>query len=123
MKKVVLIILAVMVHSAFAQLDPSSTRKYTMETIGHHDDECTGVFINKANTMMATSSMDETIKLWDLNTLKEIRTLTGHRGTVYNISFNWNDSLIASGSADRTIPSGTSIPGSACTFCGDTARK
>src|SRR5690349_2448813 len=96
-------LVVIAVQSGFAQLDPSSVRKYELRKIGQHDDECLGVFINKDNTVMATCSMDETIKLWDLGTLKEKFTLRGHRGSVYNISFNRDDRMIASGSADRTV--------------------
>lgn len=71
--------------------------------IGRHADECLGVFVNDENTMVASGSLDETIKLWSLPEGKEIKTLVGHLGAVNNISFSGNDSLLASASSDLTV--------------------
>jgi len=73
--------------STFAQDNLS----YQMKIVGKHDDEVLGVFVNEANTMVATCSLDETIKLWSLPDGKELRTLRGHLGQVNNVSFSGND--------------------------------
>lgn len=80
-----------------------SADKYTMKTIGNHEDEVLGVFVNSNNTMMASCSVDETIKLWSLPDGKELKTFRGHLGEVNNISFSGNDKLLASGSTDQTV--------------------
>lgn len=76
---------------------------YTMTTVGKHNDEVLAVYVNEENTKFATSSLDETIKIWSLPDGKELNTLKGHLGAVYNISFSGNDQLLASGSEDMTV--------------------
>ena len=87
-----------MATSAYAQ-----ERSYTTRIVGTHADEVLGVFVNDANSMVATCSLDETIKLWSLPDGKEVNTLTGHTAQVNNLSFNGDDSKIVSGSNDRTV--------------------
>lgn len=76
---------------------------YTVKTIGQHDDEVLGVFVNWNNTMFASCSVDETVKLWSLPDGKLIRTLVGHLGEVNNVSFSGNDKWLATGSTDHTV--------------------
>jgi len=52
---------------------------------------------------LASRSGDNTIKLWNPETGKEIRTLKGHAGVVWSISFNLDGKTLASSSADKTI--------------------
>jgi WD40 repeat protein len=52
---------------------------------------------------LATGSYDRTIKLWNVETGQEIRTLTGHNGSVYTVSFSNDGKTLATGSWDSTI--------------------
>ena len=58
-------------------------------------------FLNE--NMIASGSADGAIHLWDVSTGRITRTLTGHTGRVYNISFSPDGSTIASASFDDTI--------------------
>ncbi|KAL8920603.1 MAG: hypothetical protein Q9172_004430 [Xanthocarpia lactea] len=51
--------------------------------------------------VLATGSYDATIKIWDLETCEEIRTLKGHESGIRCLQFD--DSKLISGSIDRTI--------------------
>ncbi|KAF9696573.1 hypothetical protein EKO04_005439 [Ascochyta lentis] len=50
---------------------------------------------------LITGSYDATIKVWDIKTGKEIRTLTGHSAGIRCLQFD--DSKLITGSLDRTI--------------------
>ena len=55
-----------------------------------------------SNTI-ATGSYDQTIKLWNRQGGKELRTLAGHNGCVYDLAFRADGRVLASASADRTV--------------------
>jgi WD40 repeat protein len=39
---------------------------------------------------MATASLDKTVKLWNITTFREIKTLTGHTEAIWGVSFSPN---------------------------------
>ncbi|MEH2411600.1 WD40 repeat domain-containing protein [Nostoc sp.] len=53
--------------------------------------------------LLASGSDDKTVKLWDLQAMREIQTLTGHRGPVRQVAFHNKGDVLASASFDRTI--------------------
>ncbi len=53
--------------------------------------------------ILASASGDKTIKLWNINTGKVIRTLWGHEAVVRSIAFTADGQILASGSEDGTI--------------------
>lgn len=53
-------------------------------------------FSTNGNTL-ATSGVDNLVKLWDVKSHKKLRTLIGHTGWVTALSFSIDDSTVASG--------------------------
>lgn len=52
---------------------------------------------------LLSGSGDKTIKLWDLHTKKLIKTFEGHRGLIFNITFNQDGTEFLSASWDATV--------------------
>jgi uncharacterized caspase-like protein len=53
--------------------------------------------------MIASGSFDNTIKLWDAATCKQLRSLEGHTGHVLSVAFSPDGKWIASGGGDGTM--------------------
>lgn len=52
---------------------------------------------------LATGSCDKFIKLWNTTTMKEIFTLSGHKGDIWSLDFNHNSKLLASAGEDKSL--------------------
>ncbi|NJM20964.1 MAG: PQQ-binding-like beta-propeller repeat protein [Richelia sp. SM1_7_0] len=72
-------------------------------TLGGHANWVNAVSFSPNGKMLASASSDNTVKLWNSETGKEIRTLTGHIKVVQGVSFSPNGKMLVSVSSDRTI--------------------
>jgi len=54
-------------------------------------------------SLLASGSVDNTIKLWDVESRQLVATLTGHASYVNSVAFSPDGSLLASGSYDKSI--------------------
>ena len=61
------------------------------------------MFFNVQGNLLASSSGDKTVKLWDVSIGRVIKTFWGHQAVVRSIAFSSDGQILASGSEDRTI--------------------
>ncbi len=82
-----------------------------------HQDTVDAVAVSPDGSLIATGSFDQSIRLWDAKTGKEVRAYAGqqgHRGQVLSVAFSPKGDLLASGGADNSakiwdVPAG--VPG------------
>ena len=68
-----------------------------------HSNTVTCITISPDGQTLASGSRDRTIKLWNLATGAEIRTLTGHENNVTSVTFSPDGKALVSGSEDHTM--------------------
>ena len=62
-----------------------------------------GIAFSPDDRLLATGSADNTVKLWDVATERELRNLTGHALWVKAVAFSPDGLLLASGSVDGNV--------------------
>ena len=62
-----------------------------------------GVAFNHDGTLLASGSLDKTVKLWDVTTGRLQATLEGHDHAVHSVAFSNDGKLLASASYDHTL--------------------
>ncbi|MFC4591516.1 nSTAND1 domain-containing NTPase [Sphaerisporangium corydalis] len=69
-----------------------------------HTGAVTSVAFSQDRTRLASAGVDETVRIWDAATGKQIGApLTGHTGVVYSVAFSPDGTRLASGSDDGTV--------------------
>lgn len=71
--------------------------------IAAHSDLIHDLAFSPDGKILATTGYDRLIKLWDVETGKELRTLKDHSDSVYGIAFSPDGKLLASAAADRAV--------------------
>lgn len=69
---------------------------------GHHRG-IRSIAFSSDSKLIASGSLDRTIKIWDVATGFQIRTLIGHTKEVTSVAFSPDGNLLASGSLDYTV--------------------
>lgn len=62
-----------------------------------------GMAFSPDGTLLASASFDNTVKLWDTGSRREVRTLAGHTGGVKAVAFRPDGQWLASGGIDGNI--------------------
>jgi hypothetical protein len=68
-----------------------------------HSSDVSSLSWSPVGNKIASGSIDNTIKIWDGNSLQLLKTLEGHSSYVNSVSWNHDGSQIVSGSDDQTI--------------------
>jgi WD40 repeat protein len=68
-----------------------------------HPDIVNSVAISRDGRTVASGCADKLIRLWDVETGKLIRELSGHGNAVSSLAFSPDDQTLASGSSDKTL--------------------
>jgi len=74
-----------------------------LRTLVGHSDRVKSVAFSVDGKMLATGSLDKTVKLWEITTGRELHTLSGHSDIVDSVAFSADGRTLASGSWDQTI--------------------
>ena len=82
--------------NTFAQEFPKTLLK------GHTGD-VTSVSFSPDGQMLASGSVDKTVRVWDVNTGVLLNTLIGHTDMVTSVSFSPDGQMLTSGSWDKTV--------------------
>ncbi|NEO23401.1 MAG: WD40 repeat domain-containing protein, partial [Moorea sp. SIO4A5] len=61
------------------------------------------IAINPVNGTILASASRDGVRLWNLNTGKQIAWLTGHQDWVQSLAFSRDGRFLATGGFDRTI--------------------
>lgn len=83
---------------------PTASRSLRcLHTLTHHSSWVTSVAISPNMQTFASSSLDDTIKVWNLTTGEELFAMTGHTRGINAIAISPDSRTLVSGSDDYTI--------------------
>jgi len=88
--------------SAKKETPPNNSRPELVLQTGHAM-RVDGMAFSPDGTLLVSGSADNTVKLWDTASKREVRTLAGHAGGVKAVAFRPDGQWVASGGIDGNI--------------------
>ena len=79
------------------------TEQGCLQVLTGHASWVTGLVISPNHRLIASSSLDDTVRLWDFNSGEAIATLTGHTRAVNAVVISPDSTRVISGSDDYTL--------------------
>lgn len=79
------------------------TATWTVIATLRHEMPILAMAFNTSETIIATAKWDNTVKLWDIRSGKELDTLSGHVSTVDKMRFSRDDTELITGSIDGSV--------------------
>lgn len=73
------------------------------QTLVGHTSAVWSVAFHPQSQIMASGSIDRTIRLWDVESGRELKCLRGHLNAVWSVAFSPDGRFLASGSMDNTV--------------------
>ena len=74
-----------------------------LQKLEGHSRSVNAVAFSHNGQLLASASMDETVRLWNPGTGEQVQELKGHSNWVNAVAFSHDDQLLASTSTDRTV--------------------
>ena len=68
-----------------------------------HGGPVKGLAVSSDNKLMASASFDYSVVVWDLNPIKEKKTLIGHDAAVNTVKFSPKNNYLVSGGDDNQV--------------------
>ncbi len=88
---------------SFKEIHIRDTQTNTKHILKGHEDYIGCLAYSPDDKIIVSGSKDQTIRLWDVNTGKNIRTLTGHQSDIISLFFSPDGNTLISVSSDMTI--------------------
>jgi WD40 repeat protein len=83
-------------------LQQASKGNYGRRLFSGHTDSVDGLAFSPDGRFALSGSLDNTARLWDVETGREIHTLTGHTGWIRNVAYSPDGNYLLTGSTDNT---------------------
>ena len=84
------------------QSHPPLPSSFSGRVVGEHRDRVLSVVWSPDGKRLASASADNTTKVWDVASGRELRPLTGHRDFVWSVAWNPDGTRLVTGSEDHT---------------------